>query len=611
MSAPLFSRVCARVIPSALATLVLVLLPAAAGAAPGYQPDASNPTISLSAQLPMGVAVDQTSQNVYVAELTTDLSSVGPGQIEQLSATGVPTANSPFGTGSQDIFTAVAVNPSTHDVYAYQTQAETPFGPRGSSKLSTFSSAGVLGSSFSPTNSTASTLASDSSGRVFFPSTKGGAVQIFSSAGTVEGTITCSGCTGGAFGEPAAVAFDSAGNLYVVDRANGGRVVKLAPSGGSFVYQSTLQSGMGAVAVAVDPSSNDVFIGDLPNGGSYHVVAYNSSGTAFDDFGQGLSSKNSNVELGIGQLAVNATTHKVYLSDPGGNKLQVFERVVSIPAPTASILAPTGVGQVAATLRASIDPEGHGLTNCHFEYTDHADFLANGYANAETANCPTLIGGTQSTTISAGVSGLTPGTDYDYRIRVTSYGGSAEAGPQTFETLPLLPPEATTLGASSITTNSAILKASVNPKGGSISSCRFEYVTEAAFQDGAFASAATKACSPTPNGNAAVTVTASVNGLAAGTSYRYRVVATSNAGTTAATDAGFATAAESCSTNPSLCPPSGGEPAPTVTPPSATLPPPAVVVPPRKQLKCRKGFRKKKVRGKLKCVKIKKHRSKH
>jgi hypothetical protein len=42
---------------------------------------------------------------------------------------------------------------------------------------------------------------------------------------------------------------------------------------------------------------------------------------------------------------------------------------------------------------------------------------------------------------------------------------------------------------------------------------------------------------------------------------------------------------------------------PVSTPPPATSPPPAP-----KPLKCRKGFKKKRVRGKLRCVRVKKHR---
>jgi hypothetical protein len=608
MSEMSFSRRCtpACLVVAVLTALAVSVSPSAAAAA-GYQLDSAKSSIFLTAELPLGIAIDQTSQDVYVAEGTKSFFSATPGQVEQLSSSGTPTADSPFNTGAQDLFTAVAVNPLNHGIYAYQPRVEeSPMGPLGVSKMSFFSSSGVLGSSFSPSNSAATSMAVDATGRIVFPSSVLGAVLVLNSSGGVEATVTCSGCAGGSFAEPTGAALDSAGNLYVVDKASGGRVVKLAPSGASFVYQSTLQSGAGAKSVGVDPSGNDVFVSDKA-GGAYHVVAYNSSGVAFDDFGLGLATEPS-VAIETGQLAANATTHKLYMSDTGGNRLWVFERIASIPAPTASVAAPSGVGQVEATLRASVNSKGHVLTACHFEYTDHADFLANGYVNAQSVNCPGLVGGSTSTTISAKATGLTPATDYDYRVQVADYGGGAESGPQSFETLPALPPEATTTGAVSITTSSATLKASVNPKGGAISSCRFEYVTEAASQQTAFSGAATKACSPTPSGNAAVAVSANVSGLAAGTAYRYRVVATSNSGTTPSSDTSFATTAESCSTNPALCPPSGGESAPAVTPPSAALPPPSVVAPQRKPLKCHKGFKRKRVRGKLRCVKVKKRR---
>ena len=146
------------------------------------------------------------------------------------------------------------------------------------------------------------------------------------------------------FSSPQAVAFDSTGDLYVVDAAAGSRVVKLVPSSGSYAYASTLQSGGGAVAVAVDVSSDDVVVGDL-EGGKYHVVAYDSSGAEFDDFGEGLVTP-SQLEIVTGQLAVNSTTHEVYLSNPGGKELWAFEPIGSIPAPTAATVAPSPLGQV-------------------------------------------------------------------------------------------------------------------------------------------------------------------------------------------------------------------------------------------------------------------------
>lgn len=585
-----------------LVATIAMGLTATASAGPGYQPDSVNASIALSGEMPIGLAVDQSTQVIYVAEGTTDLNSLASGQVEQLGSSGSPTANSPFGTGGQDVFVSVAVNPATHGIYAYQVEVPTAAGPKGTSKVSVFSSSGALGSSFAIPNAEAGTLASDSSGRLFFPNSPTDSVQIFNSSGSLEGSITCAGCPGGAFVNPGGVAFNSAGALYVVDRANGGRVVKFAPSGGSYVYSSTLQSGADAVAVAVDSSSNDVFVGDL-EGSTYHVVAYDSSGTEFDDFGAGLVSK-APIEGVTGQLAVNSITHRVYLSNPGGNDLLVFERIGAIPSPTASSSAPSAVGQIGATLKATVDPKGHVLTTCQFEYTDHADFLANGFSSAKTASCPRLIN--QSTATSAQVSGLTPGTEYDYRIHVATYGGSVESERQSFTTLPPLPPEAVTGTASALAPTGATLAGTVNPKGGPISNCHFEWVTEAAFQASGFTGASTKACSPTPTGNVANAVSAKLSGLSAGTAYRFRLVATNNSGVGTATDNAFTTPAETCSENAALCPPEEGiPPAPSPLPAPVITPPPAQPKP----LKCRRGYKKKRVHGKLRCVKIKKHRS--
>lgn len=584
---------------SALAALVLSTSTAAAS--PGYQPDATKPSISLDADVPVGVAVDQASQNVYVAELTSNLLSVAPGEVEQLSASGVPTANSPFGTGGEDLFVAVAVNPATQGIYAYQTEGPTPVGHKGSSKINVFSSSGVLGSSFSPVASATGTVAADTSGRFYYPNSTAGSVQVFSAAGNLEDTIVCSGCPGGSFSEPVAAAFDSTGGLYVVDQADG-RVVKLSPSAGSYSYQSTLQAGAGAVAVGIDPSSNDVFVGDF-SGGTYHVVAYNASGTQFDDFAAGLVSP-SVVQAANGQLAANETTHDVYLTDPGGDRLLVFERVASIPEPTASVAAPSPVGQVEATLRANVNPKGHVLSDCHFEYTTDADFQANGYANAKSISCPSPLGGTESTAVSAKAGGLSPATGYDYRILATSNGGSDESVSQAFTTLPPLPPDAIATAATAITQTTTTLTGTVNPHGGPISNCRFEYATEAAFLEKDFTGASSKACSPTPSGTTAVGVTAKLTDLLAGGAYRFRVVATNNSGTAKGTDKTFTMAADTCQTNPAVCPPpSGGASQPPaqapVTPPVSTPP---------TTLKCRKGFKKKRVHGKLKCVKAKPRR---
>jgi hypothetical protein len=608
MSRSLFSRPLASFAAALAVATALALTAATAWAGPGYRPDPTHSSINLAAEIPTGVAIDQSSQMVYVAEASRDLLNVGSGLIEQMSPTGQPTANSPFGTGGQDFFVAVGVDAATHGIYAYQIEgANTPLGPKGTPKMSAFSSAGTLGTSFATANAQAETIAVNSSGRLLFPNDVANSVQIFNSSGVAEGSVTCTACPGGAFATPQAVALDSAGKLYVVDSAGSGRVLRFSPSGSSYVYESTLQSGEGAVAVAVDSSNDNVFVGDL-TGGTYHVVAYDSAGVEFDDFAAGAATK-SMVEQISGQLAVNTTTHELYLTNPGGQNMRLFEPIASIPAPTATTATPSPVGQVSATLKATVNPRGHVLTSCGFEYTDHADFLANGYTNAEDAPCPGLLGSQESTAVSASLKGLDTATNYDYRIKVESHGGAAESGDQSFQTLPPLPPEVTTGAATSVTKNGATLGGSVNPKGGTVSNCHFEYVSQAAFQAAGFSTAASKSCTLLPSGNSAVAVAVKLTtGLEAGTAYRFRLVATSNAGTTQATDAAFTTAAETCAENAALCSPPATPAGPS---PAGPLPTGPSGGGQKKPLKCHKGFKKKRVRSKLKCVRVKKRRAKH
>jgi len=580
-------------------------------AAPGYEPDAIMPSISTSAEVPRGVAIDQVSKNLYVTELVENRTSGGPGRIEQFTPSGTPTPQSPFGTGSgSDFYIGVAVNPVDQGIYAYQVELNVGFGPLGTAVMNTFSSTGVLGTSFTPAKATAPQLAADASGKVYLPNDGTASIQVFTSTGTLSESIPCTGCPGGAFVEPASVALDSAGNLYAVDMANGGRVLKFKQSGGKYVYNSTLQSGRGAAAVGVDPSDNTVFVGDLSS--EYHIVAYNSSGVQIDDFGGGVLALPSKKEA-AGQIAVNSTTRSVYVADSAANKVRIFDRVASIPAPTATTDPADQIGQLEANLNSTVNPLGHALTSCKLEYSEDADYQLHGFTNAVAAPCSLLPGGSQPVSVSAHLSGLTPATKYDFRVSAASNGGGAEGTVREFTTLAALPPEATTGSPISISQTAAKLAGTVNPKGGLVSSCRFELVTKTAFEATGFAGARTALCSPKPSGTTSSAVTASLVGLVAATDYRFRIVATTNAGTAETPAASFATLADTCATKPALCPPPE-EPVPAPIPapaPAPTSPPQAPTSPPTatpKPLKCRKGFTKKRVRGKLKCVKLKRHR---
>jgi hypothetical protein len=599
---------CARSSFRATATMALLVATMAATASsawagPGYELESGKPSINLSGEVAHGIAIDQVSQDLYVTVVSEGLEKSKPGYLAQFNASGVPTQDSPFRTGGEDLFTGVAVNPVTEDIYAYQTVIISQLFTAGTSKMTSFSPTGVAGASFTPSRSRAPQLAADASGRVYFPNDIAGSVQVFTSSGELKETIRCNGCPGGAFVEPNSVAIDSAGNLYVTDLSGGGRAIKFKLSGGAYVYDSVLQSGEGAGAVGVDPSNNGVFVGDL-TGGSYHIAAYDSSGVKFDDFGAGILGSPPYGSYTSGQIAVNETTHKLYLTDPNTSKVWIFKRVASVPSPTATTSPTSPSSQVEATLKATVNPLGQGITDCHFQYTGAADFSANGFANATSLGCTSAPSGSAPVQISRALPGLSPGATYDYRIVVAGYGGTAEGSAQAFTMLPPLAPDVTTGSASEITKTAATLSGTVNAHGGPISDCHFEYTTNADFEASGFTKAISVNCLPKPGGTSNVTVSAKVASLTAGTSYRYRVLATNNSGATNGLDQPFATPAETCENTPALCPPPAVPPtiAPTPTPPPASPPPAAP-----KPLKCHKGFKKKTVHGKPKCVKLKKH----
>jgi hypothetical protein len=133
--------------------------------------------------------------------------------------------------------------------------------------------------------------------------------------------------------------------------------------------------------------------------------------------------------------------------------------------------------------------------------------------------------------------------------------GNPEGGSQPVSfTLEERPPTVRTEGASSITRSAATMSAIVDPNGGTLSTCHLEYGTTAAYGSSAecafvtsasaecpFVAEATGACEFPLAG--AITVYARVFGLAAGTSYHYRVVTADEGGPGDGADATFTTLA--------------------------------------------------------------------
>src|SRR5207244_1837025 len=174
------------------------------------------------------------------------------------------------------------------------------------------------------------------------------------------------------------------------------------------------------------------------------------------------------------------------------------------------------------------NPNGGAVSDCHFEYGSSS-------AYGTSVPCAALPGaGTSAVAVSAEVEGLAANSTYHFRIVASNAGGTSAGADQTFTTVSSAP-SAVTATASALTQSSAMLNASVNPNGGAVSDCHFEYGTSVFYE-------ASVPCSSLPgSGSSAVAMSAEVEGLAANTTYHFRIVASNQGGSGSGADQTFTT----------------------------------------------------------------------
>ncbi len=188
----------------------------------------------------------------------------------------------------------------------------------------------------------------------------------------------------------------------------------------------------------------------------------------------------------------------------------------------AAITGPVNtVGGSSATVTGTVNPNGTA-TNWNFEYG-----TTTSYGAATTAQ--SAGSGSVNITVSASLSGLSPGTTYHYRLDGSSSAGSAQGADGIFTTAAT--PGATTQAASGLSATAATLNGSVLPNGQQ-TSYSFQYGTTTSYGSSTPTSAA-------GSGTSAIPVSAAVSGLQAGQTYHYRLVATSSVGTSDGADLTF------------------------------------------------------------------------
>ncbi|MGD9694340.1 MAG: hypothetical protein AB7V42_01620 [Thermoleophilia bacterium] len=170
------------------------------------------------------------------------------------------------------------------------------------------------------------------------------------------------------------------------------------------------------------------------------------------------------------------------------------------------------VGATGATLGAQVDPRGHATT-VHVEWG-----VTTAYGQ-QTAPQP-IGSGSSPVAATADLSGLAPGTTYHYRVVATSLEGTTEGPDLTFTTLD--PPRVTGLGTAAAADGFTVT-GQIDPRGFA-TTYRVEYGTSASY-------GAQTAPVPAGSGTGDVPLSAPVTGLAPGTTYHWRLVATSDQGT--------------------------------------------------------------------------------
>jgi hypothetical protein len=223
-------------------------------------------------------------------------------------------------------------------------------------------------------------------------------------------------------------------------------------------------------------------------------------------------------------LAPNTTYHYRLVATNATGTSRGTDGSFATSSAVGAVTSPaTKVTLTSATLNGTVNPYGRATT-WHFEYGTSKSY------GTKTA-LQSAGSGTSTTSVSAPISGLTTGRTYHYRIVATNTAGTANGSDVTFSTTAM--PTAVTGASSAVAATSATLNGTVNPNG-QATSWYFEYGTTTAY-------GSTTPSKNAGSGTASVKVAASVSSLASGTTYHFRLVAKSGAGTTRGADQTFAT----------------------------------------------------------------------
>jgi hypothetical protein len=252
-------------------------------------------------------------------------------------------------------------------------------------------------------------------------------VQVFEPSGVWRENISLAGLS--STGKVTALAVDSGGDMFV--KIGGGRnnkegavpgVREFEPNGTERAVQ--FDAGSESVeALALDGAS-DLFVADSSGGGI--VLEYELTGKKLSSLDASTAGSVNGMTYGNGKLYLSA--------EPAGQYAvwTLIPPVLGPPTIEEGSVAVVPALHARASLEAKFNSGGFEATY-HFEYVSEVQFQAGGYANASTTPDVVVGSSLEEQSVTTALPELVAGAIYHYRLVVSNAKGTATSPDQTFQ----------------------------------------------------------------------------------------------------------------------------------------------------------------------------------